>query len=91
MQFEWDDAKSDRCRRERGFGFDFAALIFEGDTLELTDSRHNYGETRIIALGRVDGVHLVVVYVWRNGVRRIISARRAKKGEVNAYRATFDF
>jgi uncharacterized DUF497 family protein len=30
MEFEWDDAKSERNRRERGFDFATAALIFEG-------------------------------------------------------------
>ncbi len=30
MEFEWDEAKSDWTRRERGFGFEEAALIFEG-------------------------------------------------------------
>jgi uncharacterized DUF497 family protein len=33
MRFDWDPAKEKRNRRERGFGFDFAALIFEDETL----------------------------------------------------------
>ncbi len=28
--FEWDPAKHERTRRERGFGFDYAARIFAG-------------------------------------------------------------
>jgi len=38
MYFEWDPAKDERTSRERGFGFDFAALIFEGMTLEAPDA-----------------------------------------------------
>jgi uncharacterized DUF497 family protein len=34
MIFEWDEAKSLRTRRERGFGFDYAACIFTGPTIE---------------------------------------------------------
>jgi uncharacterized DUF497 family protein len=30
MEFDWHTAKSERNRAERGFGFDAAALIFEG-------------------------------------------------------------
>ena len=36
---EWDEAKSEANRRQRGFGFDVAALIFDGDTLEWDDTR----------------------------------------------------
>ena len=43
MEFEWDAAKSVRCRRERGFDFAFASLIFGGATLEWDDDRFDYG------------------------------------------------
>jgi uncharacterized DUF497 family protein len=32
--FEWDEAKSEANLRERGFDFAYAALIFDGATLE---------------------------------------------------------
>ena len=44
MDFEWDDGKSAKNLRERGFGFDFATLIFEGRVLEARDDRVDYGE-----------------------------------------------
>ncbi|MGA0594433.1 BrnT family toxin [Enterovirga sp. CN4-39] len=81
MEFDWHIAKSERNRAERGFGFDAAALIFEGPVLEFLDSRRDYGETRIKALGLVDGVLLSVVYTDRENVRWIISARRASRKE----------
>ena len=86
---EWDEAKSEANRRQRGFGFDVAALIFDGETLEWDDTRKDYGEKRVIALGQVRGRCLVVVYTWRQGVRRIISARKANKGESDAYKKAF--
>ena len=86
---EWDEAKSEANRRRRGFGFDVAALVFDGDTLEWDDTRRDYGEKRVIAIGQVRGRRLVVVYTWRQGVRRIISARKANKGESDAYKKAF--
>jgi hypothetical protein len=81
MDFEWDEIKSDRNLRERGFGFDFASLIFTGPVLEGEDRRYDYGEVRMRALGAFDGIVLLVVYTDRDGARRIISARPAKQKE----------
>jgi uncharacterized DUF497 family protein len=81
MDFEWDEAKSSRNLRERGFGFDFAALIFEARVLEARDDRAEYGEDRIVAIGEADGIVMTVVYTDRQNGRRIISARLANKKE----------
>ena len=81
MDFEWDEAKSSRNLRERGFGFDFAALIFETRVLEARDDRADHGEDRIVAIGEADGVVMTVVYTDRQNGRRIISARLANKKE----------
>jgi uncharacterized DUF497 family protein len=86
MQFEWDEAKSARYRQERGFGFDVAALIFEGPVIEWCDVREEWGETRVVAVGAVEGRVLAVVYTDRDGARRIISARRARETEVELWR-----
>ena len=48
---EWYEAKSEANRQRWGFGFDVAALIFDGDTLEWDDIRKDYGEKRVIAIG----------------------------------------
>ena len=39
--------QSQRNARERGFGFDVAALIFEGRVLTQIDDRQDYGEVRV--------------------------------------------
>jgi len=69
MLFEWDQAKSLWTLRERGFGFDYAARVFLGPTLENPDTRQNYGEI------------LFVVYTDRRNARHIISARLASRKE----------
>jgi len=51
MLFEWDAAKSLWMSREHGFGFDYAARIFLGPTLERQDDRRDYGEVRMQAIG----------------------------------------
>ena len=91
MRFSWDARKSARNLRERGFDFEFATQIFDGSTLERADSRRDYGERRVIALGRAQGVALAVVYTDRaesNGevTRRIISARKSNRREREAYK-----
>ena len=85
MEFEWDEAKSERNLRERGFDFAYAAGIFEGLVIETIDDRLDYGEERVIAIGETGGSVLVVVYTDRDGVRRIISARLANRRERDVY------
>jgi uncharacterized DUF497 family protein len=81
MLFEWDEAKSRRNLNERGFGFEYAARIFLGPTLERPDNRREYGEVRIQAIGRVADDILFVVYTDRGDARHLISARLASRKE----------
>lgn len=89
MRFAWDERKSEENLRRRGFDFAFASLVFEQRTLERTDDRRDYGETRTIAVGLADDVALTVVYTDRAEagvvIRRIISARRSSRDERQAY------
>jgi uncharacterized protein len=81
MLFEWDEDKSRRTLSARGFGFDYAARIFLGATLEKEDTRQDYGELRMQAIGQVDEDILFVVYTDRGDTRHIISARLASRKE----------
>ena len=89
MKFDWDPAKHEAnlSAADRGFGFDFAALIFDGETIEIEDTRKDYGETRMQAIGEADGIVLFVVYTDRDDVRWIISARKADRKERRAWHA----
>jgi uncharacterized DUF497 family protein len=89
MVFEWDHAKSERNRLERGLPFELASLLFDGPTLERIDDRRDYGEARVQAVGLVGGRTLFCVYAERGPVRRIISLRYANRRERDAYRAAF--
>jgi uncharacterized DUF497 family protein len=81
MEFAWDTDKSDRCLRDRGFDFEFAAHLFDGPTLQFVDERKDYGELRVIAIGEIEGKTYKIAFVDRGGVRRIISAHRASRQE----------
>ena len=98
MRFEWDEEKNRRNIAKHGLGFARAVRIFEGPTLDRIDDRKDYGEERIISIGRVEEV-LILVVVHTNrpggrpriragtgfGVTRIISARPAKRAERKIY------
>ena len=80
MLFEWDDAKSRRTLSERGFGFDYAARIFLGPTLEKQDDRRDYGEVRMQAIGQAGDDVLFVVYTDRAATCAILSRRGLPTG-----------
>ena len=87
MQFEWDERK--RRANLAKHGLDFAALhqMFRANLLEEDDTRRDYGERRIKAIGEANGVILSVVYTWRGDRRRLISAQRARADERKEYQA----
>jgi uncharacterized DUF497 family protein len=87
MEFGWDPAKHEKNLQERGFGFDYAARIFEGPTIEAADNRREYGETRVKAIGSVEGRVITVIYTDRPGLRWIITAWPASRQERRIWRS----
>ena len=85
QQFIWDPIKNRTNITKHGISFFTGAKIFDGPILEEEDTRQDYGEPRIIALGRSEGRILYVVYTRRNSVIRIISARKANRDERAEY------
>jgi uncharacterized protein len=87
MPFVWDEAKRRRNIRDRKIDFTDVLPVFDGETIEFTDERFDYGETRTICFGELDGRLYVIAYTWRGESRRIISARKANVREQRAYYA----
>lgn len=86
MEFEWNEDKSNRCFLERGFDFAYVLkAFFDEHKLISEDKRFDYGEQRYQLIGQIEGRHFFVVFTLREGVRRIISARKANKREVRIY------
>ncbi len=84
--YEWDGAKNAANIAKHGVDFQTAVLIFDGPVLTAEDSRFDYGEIRENSIGLVKGVlFLVVTHTDRRDIRRIISARPAKRQERERY------
>lgn len=84
-EFEWDEDKNSSNLKKHKIKFEMAAPIWDGFVLERPDVRKDYREDRIVAVGKVQDRFLTVVFTWRDGRRRIFSARRANKNEQRAY------
>jgi uncharacterized protein len=86
VRFTWDPHKNRINVRRHGLAFADAALIFEGPTVESIDDRFDYGETRVYAIGVVNGIELTVIYTDRDqGDRHIISAWKSEPHERRYY------
>ena len=88
--FEWDEEKSTRCERERGFNFSAAAEVFFDEYGVGASNMSWRGEERRQISGMTPlGVILLVVFEIReyDGQKsyRIISAREATKTEKRQY------
>jgi uncharacterized DUF497 family protein len=98
MEFEWDENKRQKTLIERGIDFIDAVLIWDDPfRQERHDTRREYGEVRYQTIGRGPLGILFVVYTVRTYsegrcVNRIISARPAKKREIEQYeKSTFKY
>ena len=83
MEFEWNEAKAATNLDKHGIDFEDAIAIFEDPVLEFQSDRE--GEERWVAIGMIFGRVITVVYTTRHDVYRIISARRARRNEREAY------
>ena len=81
MRITFDSAKRDKTFEDRGLAFEDAALVFAGVTLEVEDTRENYGETRVICYGWLQGRMVVVGYTPRGADRHVFSRRKANERE----------
>ena len=85
VRISFDPAKNERNIRERGLSFELAAQFdFEGAQVH-ADSRHEYGEVRYVAFGRLHGrLHVLCFTEMADGIR-IISFRKANDREVKRH------
>jgi uncharacterized DUF497 family protein len=85
MQIEFDPVKDERNIRERGRSFERAAEFNFETAFYAVDSRRDYGETRVRALGYLgDRLHALVYVGIPQGIR-VISLREANQREVARY------
>jgi uncharacterized protein len=82
MLFEWGESKREANLAKHHIDFQDAKRV-DGPVFEKMESCH--GEDRIFAMGLMEDIEIVVVYVMRGERRRIISARRAHRDERQDY------
>ena len=85
MVFECDETKRRECIAKHRVDLAYVAQIFLGQTLTEIDSRFDYGETRSLTIGRVDGEYFVVVHTKRGEVTRLISAWKGGRDDQRRY------
>ena len=84
MDFEFDSHKSASNKKKHGIDFIEAhALWMDPDRLEIP--ARTQGEQRFVLIGRIALVHWSAVFTLRAENIRIISVRRARHQEAEAY------
>lgn len=87
MEFEFDPAKSAANNAKHGISFEDAAALFDDERLLVVPAR-TMDEERFFAIGLLGGRHWSAIFTRREGRIRLISVRRARDEEVNAYESS---
>lgn len=85
MQITFDEAKDALNKSKHGVSLSEAEKLEWDDALIWQDTRRDYGEARMIALGVIGDCLYCVVYVDREDARRIISLRKTNNKEKTLY------
>lgn len=84
----WDEPKRRRNIKAHGLDFEGAEAIWDNFTVTREDTREDYGESRLVTFGILNGEVVVLVHVDRDADMHVISLRRAEKYEARYYLET---
>ena len=70
---------------ESGLDFEDAPYVFAGDIYETEDNRRDYGESRWLTVGFLNGRLVMVVWTPRGDARHVISMRKCNERERKKY------
>ncbi len=88
MSFEFDPAKARANLRKHGISFSHAEQALRDPMAHTIEDPDSQGEQRFVTLGMdALGRVLVVVHTRRGERTRLISARKASRGEAGQYDA----
>ena len=85
MKIVFDPAKRQATLDVRGLDMADAWQVFETERVTVVDDRRDYGETRFVTVGDVNGRMVILVWTQRGETCRIISMRKANDREKSAY------
>jgi uncharacterized DUF497 family protein len=83
--FEWDETKREANLAKHHLDFRDARLLFDGRPAVLVPAMRR-SEQRFVTIAAIEGRLYTVVWTWRNRNRRLISFRRSRYAEEEAYR-----
>lgn len=84
--YEWDEEKRLKNIEKHGIDFIRVKEMWNYPVCEMISPQTDHSEKRFLAIGRLNKIHITVVYTWRGDNRRIISARKARKNEEKYYK-----
>lgn len=84
MEFEFDARKSSANKAKHGIDFVEAQALWLDEVLIEAPARTD-DEPRFLVVGRIDGRHRSAICVKRADRTQIISVRRSRKEEIEAY------
>ncbi len=89
ISFSWDDRKNEVNEKKHGVSFDEAKTVFyDENAIRYYDPDHSDDEDRFLMVGVSQKLRILIVcHCFRedDSVIRIISARKATKGEEDNY------
>ncbi len=85
MRYEWDERKRLSNLEKHGLDFFDVVEVFESPHIEVA-SHCSESEERFLAIGALEGRFVTVVYTMRGETVRVISFRRARHEEREAYK-----
>ena len=86
--FVWDENKRQDNIAKHGFDFIDAEQVLS-DSYVRVESSYQGIEKRFLAIGKIAGRFVTVVYTMRDSDYRIISMRSARDGERRAFEALY--
>ena len=87
MSYEWDERKRLVNLEKHGLDFFDVDVVFESSHV-VVPSAHD-SEERFLAIGIFEGRFVTVVYTMRGRIIRVISFRRARHEERDAYQKLY--
>lgn len=90
MPITFDPKKRDDTLAQRQLDFADSDQVFAGAHITITDDRHDYGEIRLITIGRLKGRMVVVVWTSRGDDQHVFSMRKANPREQRRYGSRLD-
>lgn len=84
MEFEYDPEKSESNKAKHGIDFEEAQRLW-ADMNSILLNTALTDEERFLVVGTIDKTLWTAVITFRNGTVRIISVRRSRKDEKQAY------